>query len=174
MSQSSEMARFEKLEQKRLALLERLSACTPAQLQQSPGPGQWSPVQVLAHIYNVEIGSLRYIEKKLQYRTGIPPVTLITNFRMWFMKIVLRTPLKFKAPGATATFPEELAFGQLREDWEKERKQLQQLLQTFPEELLHKAVWKHPMAGKLSLAHALEFLELHLDRHTRQIDRILP
>ena len=51
---------------------------------------------------------------------------------------------------------------------------LVELLQlSCPPELSDRGIFRHPVMGLMSLAQALRFMEDHVARHTRQIDRIM-
>jgi hypothetical protein len=51
------------------------------------------------------------------------------------------------------------------------RRELDELVRSFPPELLDRLVFRHPYAGRMTLAHALGTLEAHLDHHIPQVER---
>ena len=95
--------------------------------------------------------------------------------RATLMNAFNRSPLKRKAPkGVDETnFPKNVSFSQIKEQWLAQRNELKTHLESLPTDLYNKQVYKHPFAGRLSLAGMLSFFDSHFDRHYRQIKRTL-
>jgi hypothetical protein len=53
------------------------------------------------------------------------------------------------------------------------RRGWQELLDAFPPGLEGRLVFRHPVAGRLSLADTLAVLQAHLDHHVPQVKRAL-
>jgi hypothetical protein len=53
------------------------------------------------------------------------------------------------------------------------RGELAALVESFPPVLLDRLVFRHPFAGRMTLAHALGTLQAHLDHHIPQVERAL-
>jgi hypothetical protein len=173
MSQTNLLEKFARLEQKRQAMLAQLAQEPEAKTSTPPAPGKWSALQVVAHLIKAESGSMAYIAKKLQYRTRIPPIGWPQNLRMWAAKVFFSSPIKIKAPGPVAEVPEAPDLPTLEKDWAALRARMKKTLEDFPPELEKRAVLKHPFCGRISMAQTLDFFEFHLDRHQKQINRIL-
>ncbi len=135
--------------------------------------GKWSVAQILAHI-NISINiTTAYLLKKIQYPEKIPDTTFSTGLRSVLLNAALRSDIKFKAPKGVNIVPETNSLENIAFEWEKQKKLLFELLDTFPPHLLKKAVFRHPIAGRITINQTLEFLNLHLLHHKRQIDRYL-
>jgi hypothetical protein len=58
-------------------------------------------------------------------------------------------------------------------DWVQARKELAELLEMAPRDWQRRLVYRHAVAGRLTLVGMLEFFEQHFKRHQRQIERTL-
>jgi hypothetical protein len=86
--------------------------------------------------------------------------------------LALYLPLKFKAPKSTIDhLPEYIALDELQTRWNKSRAAWNSFLKEMPENLLDKAVFKHPRAGRIGWGHTFKFFQVHFDRHLKQIAR---
>lgn len=132
----------------------------------------WSIIQVLAHLIESEAGSVMYMTKKMQAGDKMPEYTLGNKMKMAFTKAMLGSSLKWKAPKFVANPNSELSLAEIKENWEVTRKQTRTYVQNYPEQYLNKAVYKHPMAGRLDLASAIDSLTYHQIHHRHQIERI--
>ena len=56
--------------------------------------------------------------------------------------------------------------------WQKALEGWRELLESFPPELLDRAVYRHPRAGYQTIEQALRFVVAHQRRHGRQIRRL--
>lgn len=164
---------FEKLEAQRQNLLKTITPHRWERLAHAP-PGQWSAIQVLAHLVTAEKMSVAYMSKKM---AGIQETTdtgLLEDVRMLALKWSQRLPLKFKAPVAvvekTPAYP---ALEALLTDWDAVRQDLKKLLQHIPPALLRRKIYRHPVAGRLNVQHALAFFREHINHHQPQLQRLL-
>ena len=162
-----------KLETLRNELLTELARHGRQMLNRKPEDGGWSPGQVLAHVIEAERMSLAYVRKKTQAPESIRQRSL----RHWFNGVVLstamRTPLKFQVPPTVGEPPDNVVLEELQRDWQEVREGWRELLNSFPPQLHNKTVYRHPVAGPLSMDQSLAFLVRHLERHARQIRRSL-
>jgi uncharacterized damage-inducible protein DinB len=166
--------RFEQLEQATNRLLEMTQALGD-KAQQPPGPGQWSAAQVVQHLVVAETGIGQYIGKKIQQEEGLNKTGLLTFVRSRVLRLALRLPfLRFKAPKYLAALtPESVPpVAELRTEWERVRRQLEQTLNEFPGPLLNRDIFKHPRSGMLNIYQTLDFMVDHVLHHQRQLERI--
>ncbi len=85
-----------------------------------------------------------------------------------------RLPLRFKAPKVVLeSTPELIPFDELVRQWDLLRLELHSHLVKLPNAHIHKLVYKHPIAGRLSLPQALQFFAEHINHHKPQIKRTL-
>lgn len=156
-------------------LYSRLQAHSEEQLNRKPGPQQWSVLQVMHHLIQAETLSERYVRKKLSFNPELKPVGLAGAFRLFLVRINFVLPFKYKAPPGVGdgVLPDSSTLEDTIQQWRKQRQSLKELLDGLPEGYHNKALYKHPLAGKLSLVQMLDFFEFHIQRHLGQIERTL-
>ncbi|HMQ49511.1 MAG TPA: DinB family protein [Saprospiraceae bacterium] len=164
-----------KMDEELRLLLDRMKSYSDNTLNQSPGAGHWSVLQIMQHLMLAEQLSLNYVKKKLSYQPKLPHSGLGSRFRIALLNFYQLLPLKFKAP--TNVGDEKLktnrTLADISAEWLNNRAQLRSYLNELPDELFHKAVYKHPFAGRLSLGGMLSFFSGHFGRHRKQIERTL-
>ncbi|MBK5254500.1 MAG: DinB family protein [Vicinamibacteria bacterium] len=165
-------AGFEEMETAKASLLKSIALLDDATLNRRPDPAAWSILQVVAHLTKSEAATLQYIKKKTQDPAALPKTGIVTWFRIAALVAGIHSPMKFKAPKATADVPESgdfqaasLAWAEVREDW-------REYIEAFPEVLNHRVIFRHPFVGLLGPAQVMIFLNQHLGNHVRQIGRI--
>ncbi len=174
-SKKSILQKYAAYRQRVEALLRLMEPYTDARLNHAPAPGSWPAIQVAHHLLLVESLALRYVEKKLSFH----PDLRRAGFREWrnlvVLQVYLRTPLKFRAPDAVGEqhFPAFATLADTRRQWEAVGAAWQAFLEKMPEDLCDKAVFRHPMAGRLSWSGTFAFFRAHLERHRRQLLRAL-
>ena len=165
-------ARFERLESSRRALLDSVAGLPDATVRRQPAEGVWSIVQVVGHVTLAEEATLAYLRKKMQAPSAIPAAGPMSWVRMMAVAVVLRSPLRRKAPPLTADPPASVGLAEASARWDRVRVEWAAFLDAFPPELLGRAVFRHPFAGRMSVVHTLGFLEEHQRHHARQIARL--
>lgn len=163
--------RFERLETARHELLGRLEGIDEEILNRPPRDAAWSVVQVLHHVLLAEELSIAYIGRKVDAeaeRAGV-----IGTLRSWALRLALRSPLRFKAPPMTTELPERDSLPAVAARWEEGRGRMRQVLATIPTETVDRAIYRHPIVGRMSVDQAVRFFEDHLAHHEHQIERTL-
>ncbi len=140
-------------------------------LTREPAPGKWSANQILSHLQSAEARSVRYLEKKVQGGTGLPRAGLAAKIKLALLTAFLRTRLKAKAPPEAGGVAEAPALADVLAAWETTRAELETFVAGFPEELEDRTVYRHPVAGALTLKQALTFMIEHKKHHLPQIRR---
>jgi hypothetical protein len=168
--------RLDKLDSMLEALLADLQPLPDALLNSKPGPGKWSVLQVLHHLMIAEQLSAMYVQKKTS--TGIddiPEVPISSYTKLLSLRLTFLMPFKFKAPPAVGddVLPDTSTLDEVFGTWRQNRQSLRALLHNLPENVLGKAIYKHPIAGKLNAAQMLDFFDLHFSHHLAQIKRTL-
>jgi len=160
---------FARLEAARQELLALAASHGEAAFNRRPRPEAWSAAQALEHVMISESLSLGYVRKKMQAGNTLPKVGLPSALRLLALQLYLASPLRARAPKASASVPDHSGLDDLRARWGAIREDWRTFLESFPPELLGRMVFRHPFAGLLSLTHALGFLQAHLDHHARQV-----
>lgn len=141
-----------------------------AALNQPMESGKWSAGQTLWHVIRAMELSLDYLQFKLAQPHQFSNAGIGTNIRSFLLNRNLRSRRKFKAPAATANVPEQTTQAALLQYQETQLKRLSAILETFPQALLRKEVYKHPVAGRITLRQMLQFMTAHTFHHAMQLE----
>lgn len=170
------LAPWKKLNQHTDIIFAELAKYPEDILQKQPNAGTWSASQNIVHLINAERKSLAYLQKKMSFAGSdtVPEKIGARNFfRFALLRTVLALPaIKFKSP-ATIEPIEVKNLKDLKADMAALRKEYDTFLSNLSTQWIESALWKHPLAGKLSVRQMLVFFTLHVDRHSRQIERTL-
>jgi len=163
---------FERLETAKAELLRSIAPLSPEILSRKPDAATWSILQVISHVTQAEAGTLRYIKKKTQDPKALAAAGFVSRLRVAALVAGFRSPFRFKAPKVLADPPESgdlqgssLAWAEVREDW-------REFIETFPEELNDRLIFRHGVVGLLGPKETMIFMIEHLANHARQIGRI--
>lgn len=164
---------WERLEVLRQAYEQTLMQASVAQQEFKPATGGWSMLQVIRHLLTAEELSTDYLVKK-NYTNAYKKGGLGTRLRSGLLSLMLRSPLKFKAPRILAAMePQEgLKVEPLLAEWKNSREKLRAYLEGFPEEKLAFEIYRHPRSGWLTIVQTLQFFEDHLRHHQQQLARL--
>lgn len=132
----------------------------------------WSILEVFEHLVLADeitrFGVMKGIEKK----SVLKKKTLYTSFKSFLVNIILRLNIKIKAPTSRIIPTSQVNLKDLKEKIEISKLLWNQLLESYPNELLDFSVFKHPIAGPITLLHTLRFLPEHVNHHIHQIEKI--
>jgi hypothetical protein len=134
--------RLELLNNETSKILEEISLIDPAFLQKK-GKG-WSIIQVLSHLNAAESLSLIYMEKKIQAGKKMKRVNAMNKFRMWVTGELLKTALRWRAPRYISNPKGDYSLQEMKSKWNDTRTDIKDFVSQYPEELLDRAVYKHP------------------------------
>lgn len=135
--------------------------------------GKWSAAQIFLHLNASMQNTTAYINKKIQYPETIQKNRLSAWARAFFLNAVLRTNYKMKAPKGLDVFAEETSYEKIEAQWTKIQANLKTMLDSFPESLRAKNVFRHPYAGRITLSQTLTFMSVHIHHHKRQVEPFL-
>jgi uncharacterized damage-inducible protein DinB len=162
--------RFDRLERRRAALVERLASMSPAQLTARPAAEGWNVLDVVQHVVIVE----ELVLRALGTRPG--PLSLAerlgSGVRLTALRIYLRSGGRVQAPTPAILPRGSVSLEELQARWDRTRQGYASALSTFGPADLVRPMMKHPIVGKLTPLQTLTFLETHLVHHGRQIDGI--
>lgn len=163
------------LEEERGGLLSLLQVRTDEELNHKPGPGKWSAIQVMHHLIISEELSLGYVRKKLSFQPDLKKAGFTEGIRRLVLRVYLGLPFKFKAPKGVndEALPSHVPFEDTVRRWDAIRSELAGFMEGVAPGLADKELYKHPLAGRLTLQGMLEFYLTHFRRHREQIIRTL-
>ena len=164
---------WDTLEQNRLDLFRFLEKQDPSVFNRKPAPDKWSVNQNILHLIEAETASLAYMKKKLSFGTDLPKAGFKSTLRHLALRLAFALPLKFKAPPNLAKMPDDLNFEELNQRWSTVRAEYYDFLKNMPDKLITSELWRHQIAGKMSLVQMIDFFEDHQNRHREQIERTL-
>lgn len=164
---------FNKLEASRQALLKKVEACDENIRNYKPAPEKWSVTQICYHLHLSEIQSIRYVKKKMLGGVALKKTGIAADVRYSVLKLTLLSNYKFKAPKILGDVPENLHYQEVITNWNETRRQLQSLVETIPDDLIDREVYRHPRAGRLNLTQMVTFFQDHFDHHASQVKRLI-
>ncbi len=165
---------FNDIEHQRKELIASLMKVSRERMNAHPA-GKWSVNQVIAHLISGERLSLQYVQKKIHAIDQVGNAGVTEKMKMWVLIVSQRLPLvKFKAPKIVVEQTRDSeSFEELVTEWDRIRADWVILLNRIPEGGENKLIYKHVVAGRLGLKHALLFMREHIIHHQRQIRRLL-
>ncbi len=166
-------SKWANLEKNRLDLLSFLEKQGPSVLNQKPTPEQWSANQNILHLIEAETASLAYMRKKLSFTSDLPQAGFKSRFRLFLLRFAFALPIKIKAPENLAKLPDDLNFDVLKQRWASLRAEYYIFLTGLPDNMLTAELWRHQIAGKMTISQMLDFFDDHVQRHRGQIERAL-
>lgn len=164
---------FNKLQIRYLTLRDLVAQLDAEKLNIAGDKGKWSCGQIMMHINMSFAYTISYLNKKIQTPEIIPQAGLKSKLRYLMIKWVLISPVKIKAPGILNNVPELTDMETISMGVNKNLADLQNFIDTYPETLKKKAIFKHPFAGRLNLLQTIKFLDDHLSHHDKQIRQII-
>jgi len=159
-------------------LTELISTCQKLDhetLNWKPSENEWSVAQVCQHLMLTEKLSMKYVKKKLSFNPKLKSAKLTDTWRVGTLGLYSKFSWKVKAPKAVNenNFPAESNFEEIKSHWKEERTALWEYFNKIPEEHIGMQIYRHPIAGRMSMRGMLVFFHEHFLRHRKQINRIL-
>jgi len=162
-------------ERQRAEILNQVKQLPADRYMLQPSPAKWSIAQILTHILTSEQLSIAYMKKKMLGIDQLHDSGIVGSLRFTLLQVSQRIPnLKFNAPTVVlANTPKALPIHELISQWDALRNDLKVLLESIQEKNVKKAIYKHPVAGRLDAAQATAFFYEHIHHHWPQIKRLL-
>jgi hypothetical protein len=166
---------LDRVEAERSDLLEALSTLSDQRFNAHPSPGKWSISQIVTHIITSERLTLLYMKKKSLGVDQLDDSGWLESLKMILLRVSQRLPfLAFKAPRVVVEHtPEPLSYEEAVKKWNTVRTAMKEFLEGIDEKHVRKKIYKHPIAGRLDAAQALEFCGEHIRHHLPQIQRLM-
>ncbi|MFN8238875.1 MAG: DinB family protein [Chitinophagales bacterium] len=153
--------------------LKRTANLSSEQLNKQSVDGGWSAGQVLYHTAYAESGTILVIRKNLEEQKVNIPSDISGVLRNILLVILLKLPLKFKAPKAVSKVPDAITFDELKDYFDRNSAAFKQILLDLPAELEDKYIFKHPRGGLFNIQQTLNFTREHYLHHERQLNALL-
>jgi hypothetical protein len=164
-------ARLQSIETKRIRLQQRISGLEPHVVTARPRPDKWSILEIVEHLVLSEravFGPLDGLEQRTPRERSLRNRALY-----WVVMFILRFDIPVKVPSA-ALIPEGTrSVGSLWAQWESSHASLRRWVEASDTGMRRHALFSHPVAGPMTMADTLRMLDVHLDRHSRQIDGLV-
>ncbi len=160
------------LEAQRQAILHDLATWDEAARAARPRPGKWSALEIAEHLVLAErvilqdlppAGALVARPREFKHRSLYWVVVAILRFR-----IPVKVPTRRMAPAGGRSLAEITAL------WDENFRWLRAHAQALEPGDEARAVFRHPVAGPITLAQALRMAQLHLAIHLRQLQQLKP
>jgi hypothetical protein len=163
--------RLRSIEAKRARLIDLLSGIEPARLAAHPRPGKWSIQEILEHLVLAEVDVFGD-PARLGQQTPRPRRT---KDRILYLVVmfILRFNISVSVPSPAMSPKGGLSLTDVRVQWEANHDRLRAWIASSDRSLLDRPLFRHPVAGPMTTAQSLRMLEVHLDRHVRQIDALV-
>ena len=157
------------LDADRRALLDAVAAAGPEALHRQPRAGAWSVLEILDHLVTSERVILGGLADPSTLRAERPRAG--ERLRRALVWAVLRFRIRVKVPSRRMLPQGGRDFAALQAAWEETFAWIRAFAEAGG--AAKGAVFRHPVAGPLTLRQALAMDRLHLRLHARQIARIL-
>lgn len=159
-----------RLNEWRAAWLDELQALPPDKLMTAPRPGKWSILEIVEHLA---------VSERVVFQ-GLPDPSLLVErprrlkhrFRYLLVAFVLRTAIPVRMPSPSLAPRGGLSLGEVRRLWDESQEWLLAYVRELDAHGLRRAVFKHPVAGPLTVEQVVHLNRIHIDRHVRQIESI--
>jgi hypothetical protein len=164
---------FDQAEAKRKKLLSLVSGLSDKTFYYAP-PEKWSISQILIHLILAEQLSLRYIKKKSLGIEQAGDTNMLDDLKYQALRVSQRLPLKYKAPKVLGDGdPSPLSLEEIIDKWNHTRNELKAFLEGMESGHINRKIYKHAVAGRLNILHAVDFFNEHLTHHLPQIRRLI-
>lgn len=154
------------------AYLQKAANLSEDKFHQPATNGGWSVQQVIFHLVIAAEGIIQLMERKVNKSGELQKSDLTATLRSIFLTIMLKLPLKFKAPKVIANTPNDLSYAEVKEKWEAVKQQYIQFISRFPAHMEDKLIFKHPVAGWFNLEQSIQFLGDHIRHHEKQLEAL--
>lgn len=135
-----------------------------------PSSGAWCASEIMQHLNISEGGVLHVLSKQLSKDpSAFRSHELRGKWRSILLNLSLLSNFKFKAPSVVADAGEIEPPADLYAKWTTFQRGMMELLGNIPPGMENKLVFRHPVAGWLSLKETLQFMRFHQMHHMRQV-----
>lgn len=161
------------LDSRRQSFVKKLSDLSSETLSYKPDSNSWSLLELLEHLVLAEEIIKSAVDKSFDSSGSWPDPSVIELIKAAIVRMVLKTPIRVKAPTDRVLPKGDQNLNSLAERWNTTGSEWHSLLLKYPEGGSSSSVFKHPISGALNLRDTIRFLIGHIDHHELQQKRIL-
>lgn len=154
-------------------IIGELERIDDSELIKKPGDSKWSVIQVLNHLYEIELTSLDYILYKEKEGARFGKEKFMTKLRFFGYRLALWSPLKFKMPNSLNQPLNEGDLNSIIEKFSRIRTEFHSFVNRQDESFFNTASFKHTLVGRTKIKKMFVFFKSHLKHHEKQILRTL-
>ena len=159
--------------QGRQDFVNELKSWSADKLTQQPAEGGWCALEVIDHIISSERGTLGYLVKKTSSGWDqIPERTPETDAAAVQLHAALESDGKWGVPVKFPPPAPDMTLETLAHTWMHSHNDIAHWIGATPDGIAEKLVFKHPIAGRITLEQTLGFLQRHITHHRFQLERI--
>lgn len=163
--------RLRALDERRCALLDEVEALDAARLIAKPQAGKWSVLEIVEHLVLAEREVLQNLPEPSQLVERQRGLGARVTYPV--VMFVLKCGIPVKVPSDGMIPKGDASLGDLRRQWNESQQWLRAYVDGLDRAGFGRAVFKHPVAGPLTVAEAVHMGQLHVETHARQIRRLV-
>lgn len=137
-----------------------------------PSEKEWNLLGVAHHLIKAEKATVKYVKYKLSQQKALNK-PWDNALKMVGLKLALWLPFRYKVPAKDLHPDKDITLESITTEWDAIRAEMKELLDNFPAEYLDKKIFKHPLAGPMTIKETLGFWHYHLKHHDQQLRRII-
>jgi len=161
---------LEMYDQQRNSLLNDLERLDEDEVRRKSGPDTWSLVEIVQHLVLSEREVLQ----------NLPEPKILTARKRGFRHLVsyalvlavLRWNIPAPVPSEGMVPDGNTSLSELHLQWDENLTWLRDYLNTLRAEDVGRAVFRHPIAGPMTIGQTINLATLHFDVHFRQIQKL--
>jgi len=154
----------------RLALLNDLMGLSADHLRRKPNPDRWSILEIVQHMVLSEREVLGYLPEPDELVDRQRGLRARLSYAVVLM--VLRWSIPVPVPSDGMVPDGDTSLAELSQQWDENIGWLRDYLDSVRPADLARAVFRHPVAGPLTVTQAARIAKLHFDAHHRQIRKV--
>lgn len=162
--------RLSSIERKRVAHLDQVATLEPSLVVAHPLPGKWSIREIIEHLVLAErevVGDFSRLSDLVER-----PRTPENRIKYLVVMFVLRYGIPVRTPSTAMVPTGERSLAELRATWDEHHRLLRSFVGGLDRGGARRALFRHPIAGPITVSQGIRMLDVHLDTHIRQIRRL--
>ena len=161
---------LETYDQHRNTLLDDLERLNDEQLRRKPGPDNWSLLEIVQHL----VLSQREVLQDLPELKDLTARKRGFRARLSYAMVlaVLRWNIPAPVPSDGMVPDGNTSLSEMHLQWDENLSWLREYLDTLRPEDLRRAVFRHPIAGPMTVGQTIHLALLHFAVHLRQIKKV--